>query len=34
MGLYKGDVKEAVIWCGALAGETERRATILPSGAR
>ena len=29
---YKGDVKEAVIWCGALAGETERRATILPSG--
>ncbi|WP_440099737.1 class I SAM-dependent methyltransferase [Streptosporangium sp. H16] len=30
---YKGDVKEAVIWCGALAGETARRATILPSGA-
>ncbi|MDP9846735.1 class I SAM-dependent methyltransferase [Streptosporangium lutulentum] len=29
---YKGDVKEAVIWCGALAGETDRRATILPSG--
>ncbi|MEU3163564.1 class I SAM-dependent methyltransferase [Streptosporangium sp. NPDC006930] len=30
---YRGDVKEAVIWCGALAGETARRATILPSGA-
>ncbi|WP_436761173.1 class I SAM-dependent methyltransferase [Streptosporangium sp. V21-05] len=30
---YKGDVKEAVIWCGALAGGTARRATILPSGA-
>lgn len=29
---YKGDVKEAVIWCGGLAGGTERRATILPSG--
>ncbi|MEU8383787.1 class I SAM-dependent methyltransferase [Streptosporangium sp. NPDC048865] len=29
---YKGDVKEAVIWCGALAGGTGRRATILPSG--
>lgn len=30
---YKGDVKEAVIWCGGLAGEAERRATILPTGA-
>ncbi|MFF3441028.1 methyltransferase domain-containing protein [Streptosporangium sp. NPDC002721] len=30
---YKGDVKEAVIWCGELAGGTGRRATILPSGA-
>ncbi|GAA3407911.1 class I SAM-dependent methyltransferase [Streptosporangium vulgare] len=30
---YRGDVKEAVIWCGALAGETARRATMLPSGA-
>ncbi|MFF5211740.1 methyltransferase domain-containing protein [Streptosporangium sp. NPDC000396] len=29
---YKGDVKEAVIWCGKLAGDTERRATLLPSG--
>ncbi|MEV4243979.1 methyltransferase domain-containing protein [Streptosporangium canum] len=30
---YKGDVKEAVIWCGGLAGDTGRRATILPAGA-
>ncbi|GGS80943.1 methyltransferase [Planobispora rosea] len=29
---YRGDVKEAVIWSGALAGEVERRATMLPSG--
>ncbi|MBB2909489.1 SAM-dependent methyltransferase [Streptosporangium becharense] len=30
---YRGDVKEAVIWCGALAGGVGRRATMLPSGA-
>ncbi|GAA2864571.1 class I SAM-dependent methyltransferase [Streptosporangium fragile] len=30
---HRGDVKEAVIWCGSLAGGVERRATILPSGA-
>ncbi|MEV7005501.1 class I SAM-dependent methyltransferase [Streptosporangium sp. NPDC051022] len=30
---YRGDVKEAVIWCGGLAGEAGRRATMLPSGA-
>ncbi|GII90833.1 class I SAM-dependent methyltransferase [Sinosporangium siamense] len=33
---YKGEVKEAVLWCGALAdagpGETVRRATLLPPG--
>ncbi|GAA2994545.1 class I SAM-dependent methyltransferase [Streptosporangium longisporum] len=29
---WRGDVKEAVIWCGALAGATPRRATLLPSG--
>ncbi|MEW9528992.1 methyltransferase domain-containing protein [Microbispora sp. NPDC049125] len=28
---YKGEVKEAAIWLGT--GETERRATLLPSGA-
>ncbi|GHE39968.1 methyltransferase [Streptosporangium violaceochromogenes] len=30
---YRGEVKEAVIWCGALAGTAGRRATMLPSGA-
>ncbi|GAA3151359.1 class I SAM-dependent methyltransferase [Planomonospora alba] len=29
---HRGDVKEAVIWAGALAGGPERRATMLPSG--
>ncbi|MEU4829829.1 class I SAM-dependent methyltransferase [Streptosporangium sp. NPDC023615] len=29
---WRGDVKEAVIWCGALAGTVPRRATLLPSG--
>ncbi|WP_344930574.1 class I SAM-dependent methyltransferase [Streptosporangium carneum] len=29
---HRGEVKEAVIWCGGLAGEAERRATMLPSG--
>ncbi len=28
-----GEVKEAVLWLGALAGPTARRATLLPSGA-
>ncbi|MBB4913945.1 class I SAM-dependent methyltransferase [Streptosporangium saharense] len=30
---YRGEVKEAAIWCGALAGGVGRRATMLPSGA-
>lgn len=30
---WKGDLKEAAIWTGALAGEGVRRATLLPSGA-
>ncbi|GGK55490.1 methyltransferase [Planomonospora parontospora subsp. parontospora] len=29
---HRGEVKEAVIWAGALAGGVERRATMLPSG--
>ncbi|GAA3444070.1 class I SAM-dependent methyltransferase [Planomonospora venezuelensis] len=29
---YRGEVKEAVIWSGALAGPVERRATMLPAG--
>ncbi|WP_141580740.1 SAM-dependent methyltransferase [Actinomadura sp. WMMA1423] len=29
-----GDVKEAVIWLGGLAGEARRRATLLPSDTR
>ncbi|GIH89466.1 methyltransferase domain-containing protein [Planobispora siamensis] len=29
---HRGEVKEAVIWCGGLAGEGGRRATMLPSG--
>ncbi|WP_131742057.1 THUMP-like domain-containing protein [Actinomadura roseirufa] len=28
-----GDVKEAALWLGALAGDVRRRATLLPSGA-
>ena len=30
---WKGDLKEAVIWTGALAGPGVRRATLLPTGA-
>ncbi|MEV8633119.1 class I SAM-dependent methyltransferase [Streptosporangium sp. NPDC051023] len=30
---YRGEVKEAVIWLGGLAGGAGRRATMLPSGA-
>ncbi|MGW4421629.1 class I SAM-dependent methyltransferase [Streptosporangium sp. NPDC004631] len=30
---YRGEVKEAVIWCGGLAGGGGHRATMLPSGA-
>ncbi|MFI7046527.1 class I SAM-dependent methyltransferase [Streptosporangium sandarakinum] len=29
---WRGDVKEAAIWCGGLAGDAGRRATMLPSG--
>lgn len=30
---WKGDLKEAALWTGALAGAGVRRATLLPSGA-
>lgn len=30
---WKGDLKEAALWTGALAGDRGRRATLLPSGA-